>query len=793
MIDALRAVVQEPSGDGPVAHLPSSHPYVVHLAPTGPDEAVASVGTWTTWPRSGASVVHVHFGFEHLTGGSSRHGAVSCAGASDSSTPPTTSTTRTWSTRRATTARCDCPGRRPRRDADAVGGRRHRAAHRRRRPRRPASPRRPGRVRRRSRGAPPRRVRARGDVRPNLDLDLTGAGGRPAADFDGARIHVLPSLTPPARRTRPPRQHDGVTLDIGPRLDDDELWTGSGRPRAPAAVPVGLALRVAGGGPRPRDAGGGARRRGGFGDQGAVDIDCRVLSAGAAPRWPLAPSPTPDARRRAAVRRQPRPTSGGTAASTARLAQHEVASCGTCTIRAQAMSHGRGPCCPPSIAKVVAVGPHRSASAPPAAVPGRRPARGRPPPPMPDHRSVASRAGRTRPPGAPSPWSSAWHASTARPRSSTSPSRWWRWPGCSACASWRCARVVGEATCPTGSLTTRPTSCWIPAPPRLDPTPARSTTAGGSRALQPLRHQLHRPTARGFDGCATLVVLLVGTGGTASSWLRGGSRPRAGWDVVIAGLADCWSRGGERALDGLTTIESCSGGGRRGRQRWLGQRRRYGGDRRSVGRRPRASTVRRAGGAGRCPRRRRSGAASRAWPTPAALGDVLTDAMSARPQPRGRPSTTATARRAAQRWSRRCIVVTTGVVVIAAGRDEHVRRTPRRRGSSNAAARDGAGRSGGVAAVARRRLERRRRWSRRRGAPGRLPLGGGRNLGAASRPGDVVFLDADCIAAPDLVARYEQVLRATRLSWPAARSATCDGGGRPGSASVSTSRGWSRA
>jgi len=104
--------------------------------------------------------------------------------------------------------------------------------------------------------------------------------------------------------------------------------------------------------------------------------------------------------------------------------------------------------------------------------------------------------------------------------------------------------------------------------------------------------------------------------------------------------------------------------------------------------------------------------------------------------------------------------VTTGVVVIAAGRHEHVRRTisalaaqwvsPARTvlvdlGSSPPLA-DLVGDDVDVVEL-------------RGDTSGGLPLAAARNLGAArAGTGCVVFLDADCIASPDLVARYEQVL-----------------------------------
>ena len=50
----------------PVVHHPPGHPYVRHVAPAGPGEA-SSVWDLDEVAASGAAVVHLHFGFEHLT------------------------------------------------------------------------------------------------------------------------------------------------------------------------------------------------------------------------------------------------------------------------------------------------------------------------------------------------------------------------------------------------------------------------------------------------------------------------------------------------------------------------------------------------------------------------------------------------------------------------------------------------------------------------------------------------------------------------------------------------------
>ena len=104
------------------------------------------------------------------------------------------------------------------------------------------------------------------------------------------------------------------------------------------------------------------------------------------------------------------------------------------------------------------------------------------------------------------------------------------------------------------------------------------------------------------------------------------------------------------------------------------------------------------------------------------------------------------------------------VLVIAAGRDEHLRRLlagveQQTRRPDDVVVVDLAARGRSHAASSSsvvRRVE-----HPAAGAPGPLPLAGGRNLAAASTACEhLVFLDVDCIPAPDLVSRYAAVLTA---------------------------------
>ena len=288
-----------------VAHLPSSHPYVDHLRPDGHDDAVRTVDAdvFDVDALEGrVDVVHVHFGFEHLdrwqlsawcselhrrriglvytahdldnphlVDQQAHHAAVTeLARAADLVVTLTPWAARELRRRTATASLViPHPHVVP---TDAL----------------------------RCQPAQPRHgvyVHA-ATLRPNLDLDLLEEVAGPAARFDGARIHVRRShldVAPPAVRRQLGRlaATDGVAVDVGPRLDDDELWTriassrvlllpyrwGSHSGLLEAARDLGTPVV--------------APAWGGFGDQGATTYDSaascqRALAAAAAP------VPTPD-------------------------------------------------------------------------------------------------------------------------------------------------------------------------------------------------------------------------------------------------------------------------------------------------------------------------------------------------------------------------------------------------------------------------------------------------------------------------------------------------------------------
>ena len=288
-----------------VAHLPSSHPYVDHLRPDGHDDAVAivDVDVFDVDALEGrVDVVHVHFGFEHLDRRQLaawcrelRRGRIGLVYTAHDLDNPHLVDQRAHHAAVAELARA----------ADLVVTLTPWAARELRRRTDTASvvvPHPhvvPAEALRRPSAEPRHGVYVHAaTLRPNLDLDLLERVAGPAARLDGARIHVRRShldAAPPAvrRQLRRLAAHDGVTLDIGPRLDDDELWTRIGSSRV-LLLPYrwgshsGL-LEAA------RDLGTPvvAPARGGFGDQGATTYDgaasCRRALAAA-----TAPVPTPD-------------------------------------------------------------------------------------------------------------------------------------------------------------------------------------------------------------------------------------------------------------------------------------------------------------------------------------------------------------------------------------------------------------------------------------------------------------------------------------------------------------------
>ena len=171
---------------------------------------------------------------------------------------------------------------------------------------------------------------------------------------------------------------------------------------------------------------------------------------------------------------------------------------------------------------------------------------------------------------------------------------------------------------------------WIPQHPMLEPDAGpvddRWRFTG---AFSRFDDQL-APAPRSGRRRRRVAALVVGAGGTAfdaAAWCGAFAPP--GWRVVIAGLADCWSRGGVRSVGRIDDVDvvlraadvvvASAGWGNVADAAAIGARlvavpepRPF--DEQAV----RADALAAAGVARRLA----------AWPTPAALGDVLTDAMS---------------------------------------------------------------------------------------------------------------------------------------------------------------------
>ena len=214
----------------PVVHHPPGHPYVRHVAPAGPGEA-RSVWDLDEVAASGASVVHLHFGFEHLTLDEladwlrqlRRHRLALVVTVHDLENPHLVDQSGYSRLLELLVA-----------DADAVitltpwaaavierldGRAVHVIPH-------------PHVVpllelRRRPRRRPRQGVYVHAATcRPNLDVELITTVAAAAEAIGGVRVHVRDPLTPSAQRVVARlRQHELVHLDIAPRLTDRELWT----------------------------------------------------------------------------------------------------------------------------------------------------------------------------------------------------------------------------------------------------------------------------------------------------------------------------------------------------------------------------------------------------------------------------------------------------------------------------------------------------------------------------------------------------------------------------------------
>ncbi len=213
----------------PVVHHPPGHPYVRHVAPAGPGEA-SSVWNLDEVAASGAAVVHLHFGFEHLTVEAlgdwvrqlRRHRLALVLTVHDLQNPHLADQSRYQQLLRLLVAEADAVITLTAWAAAVIERVHGRAAHVIPHPHVVPLP----ELRRRSHRRPRRGVYVHAATcRPNLDVELITTVAAVAGDLGGVRVHVRAPLTPSSRRAVARlRQHELVHLDIGPRLTDRELW-----------------------------------------------------------------------------------------------------------------------------------------------------------------------------------------------------------------------------------------------------------------------------------------------------------------------------------------------------------------------------------------------------------------------------------------------------------------------------------------------------------------------------------------------------------------------------------------
>ncbi len=214
-----------------VVHHPPEHPYVRQIDPAAP-RGVGSVWDLDEVSSSGASIVHLHFGFEHLAVGAlvewlrnlrrRRLGLILTV--HDLHNPHLADQTQYQRLLRLLVAEADAVVTLTAWAADVIEGVYGRAAQVIAHPHVVPL----GELaRRRHRPSRARRgvyVHA-ATCRPNLDADLVVAVAAVASDIGGVRVHVRSPLTPSAERLV--AQLNGVELvhlDVGPRLTDEGLW-----------------------------------------------------------------------------------------------------------------------------------------------------------------------------------------------------------------------------------------------------------------------------------------------------------------------------------------------------------------------------------------------------------------------------------------------------------------------------------------------------------------------------------------------------------------------------------------
>ena len=212
-----------------VVHHPPEHPYVRHVAPAGPT-GVSSVWDLDQVVASGASVVHLHFGFEHLTVEAladwlrqlRRHHLALVVTVHDLENPHLVDQSGYEQLLARLVADADAVITLTAWAAAVIERVHGRAARVIPHPHVVPLP----ELRRR-----PRHRRRQGvyvhaaTCRPNLDVELITTVAAAAEELGGVGVHVRHPLTASAQRAVAHlRQHDLVHLDVGPRLTDRELW-----------------------------------------------------------------------------------------------------------------------------------------------------------------------------------------------------------------------------------------------------------------------------------------------------------------------------------------------------------------------------------------------------------------------------------------------------------------------------------------------------------------------------------------------------------------------------------------